>query len=152
MEFTFPSEGYYYVEVHDARFSEQAQNFYRLKMASYPYADGLFPLGGKRGEPMEVTFFGGNLAAPVKSKVKPEGDVDWMSLPGSAAPPFMFVTSDLPELIEPSAAVPVPSVVNGRLLQDGEIDRYKFEVQPGEKLLFEIEGRDGHVANRRFDD
>ena len=37
---TFPKEGFYYVEVHDARFSTQAQDFYRLKtgapMSSLP--------------------------------------------------------------------------------------------------------------------
>ena len=58
IDFTFPREGNYYVEVHDARFSKQAQNFYRLKMGTYAYADGIFPLGGKRGETTEVTFFG----------------------------------------------------------------------------------------------
>src|SRR6185503_2178084 len=31
LEFTFPREGNYYVEVADARFSAQSQNFYRLK-------------------------------------------------------------------------------------------------------------------------
>jgi hypothetical protein len=55
IDFTFPREGNYYVEVHDARFSKQTQNFYRLKMGSYSYADGIFPLGGRRGEATEVT-------------------------------------------------------------------------------------------------
>jgi hypothetical protein len=32
IDFTFPHEGEYFVEVHDARFSKQEQNFYRLKM------------------------------------------------------------------------------------------------------------------------
>ena len=59
LDFTFPSEGNYYVEVTDARFSTQAQNFYRLKMGAYRYADGIFPLGGRRGERSPVTFFGG---------------------------------------------------------------------------------------------
>ena len=58
IDFTFPKEGNYYVEVHDARFSRQTQNFYRLKMGAYSYADGMFPLGGRRGETTEVTFSG----------------------------------------------------------------------------------------------
>jgi hypothetical protein len=56
LDFTFPSEGTYYVEVTDARFSTQAQNFYRLKMGAYRYADGIFPLGGRRGEQTQVCF------------------------------------------------------------------------------------------------
>jgi hypothetical protein len=61
LDFTFPSDGNYYVEVTDARFSTQTQNFYRLKMGAYRYADGIFPLGGRRGERVPVTFYGGNL-------------------------------------------------------------------------------------------
>ena len=56
LDFTFPAEGTYYVEVTDARFSTQAQNFYRLKMGSYRYADGIFPLGGRRGGQTQVTL------------------------------------------------------------------------------------------------
>ena len=38
--------------------------------------------------------------------------------------------------------MPVPSVVNGRLEKDGEIDRYRLKVEPGEKLLFELQARE----------
>src|SRR5213078_2213169 len=69
LDFTFPAEGNYYVEVADARFSAQAQNFYRLKMGAYRYAAGIFPLGGKRGERVPVTFFGGNLTAGAASTI-----------------------------------------------------------------------------------
>ena len=143
LDFTFPRDGYYYVEVHDARYSAQTQNFYRLKIGSYPYAEGLFPLGGRRGAPVEVTLFGGNLKAPAKSKVTPgKGSFDWVSLPDSAASPLLFATGDLPEFIEPAEPSPLPAVINGRLLQPGETDRYRFAVQPGDKLLFEIEARE----------
>jgi len=50
VEVMFPKSGEYRVQVHDSKFSEQAQNFYRLKIASYPYAETIFPLGGRRGE------------------------------------------------------------------------------------------------------
>ena len=38
--------------------------------------------------------------------------------------------------------MPVPSVVNGRLEKDGEIDRYRVKVEPGEKLLIELQARE----------
>ncbi len=50
LDLTFAKEGFYYVEVHDARYSTQAQNFYRLKTGAYTYATEIFPLGGRRGE------------------------------------------------------------------------------------------------------
>ncbi|HYL74487.1 MAG TPA: PPC domain-containing protein [Bryobacteraceae bacterium] len=152
IDFTFPHEGNYYVEVHDARFSRQAQNFYRLKMGAYAYADGIFPLGGKRGETTEVSFFGAGLKAAVKTtvdlkKLAPESGFATVSLPvslpDSPTLPMLFAVSDLPELIAPfSGELPVPSVMNGRLLKPGQIDRYRLKVQPGENLLFELQARE----------
>jgi hypothetical protein len=148
IDFTFPSEGNYYVEVTDARFSTQVQNFYRLKMGAYHYADGIFPLGGRRGERVPVAFFGGNLGAAVASTVDLSGigktqALTQVGLPDSPALPFVFAVSDLPELMEPvSGPAPIPSVVNGRLDQAGEIDRYHFRVEPGEKLIFELQARE----------
>ena len=66
-----------------------------------------------------------------------------MALPDSPALPFVFAVSDLPELMEPvEGAVPIPSVVNGRLEKDGEVDRYRLKVEPGDKLLFELQARE----------
>ena len=50
IEFVVPADGEYQVVVHDARFSQQEQNFYRLKIGPITYAEGLFPLGWRRGE------------------------------------------------------------------------------------------------------
>src|SRR5689334_3875273 len=61
IDYTFAAEGSYYVEVADSRFSNQMQNFYRLKMGAYRYADGIFPLGGRRGERAAFAFFGAKL-------------------------------------------------------------------------------------------
>ena len=36
---TFPKAGDYRVAVHDSKFSDQVQNFYRLKIAKFEYAD-----------------------------------------------------------------------------------------------------------------
>jgi hypothetical protein len=148
LDFTFPAEGNYYVEVTDARFSTQAQNFYRLKMGAYHYADGIFPLGGRRGERVPVEFFGGNLGAVTRttadlSKLGKTQALTQVALPNSPVLPFVFAVSDLPELMEPVAGeVPIPSVVNGRLDKAGEKDRYHFRVEPGEKLIFELQARE----------
>lgn len=143
IDFTFPREGNYYVEVQDARFSKQAQNFYRLRMGDYKFAEGIFPLGGKRGETTEVTFFGGNLPAPVMQKISTgPAEIASVSLPGSAPSSFLFASSEYPELIEPAQPVPIPSVINGRLLENGEVDRYRVPVTPGEQLIFEMEARE----------
>ena len=147
LDFTFPREASYYVEVHDARFSRQGQNFYRLKMGAFQYADGIFPLGGRRGTETEVEFFGGNLPTPVRARIDlrslPEhAALHTAALPGSSGPPVPFAVGDLPEILEGSAAPSVPGVINGRLAKAGEIDRYKLAVEPGDKLIFELQARE----------
>jgi len=103
----FQKAGDYYAEAHDARFSEQEQNFYRLKIGAYSYAEGMFPLGWQRGGETEVTLFGGNLKAPVK--VKPDLRAERsrqfveVGVPGGASLPFQFVVSDRPEVLEPES-------------------------------------------------
>jgi len=147
LDFTFPKDGSYFVEVTDARFSNQMQNFYRLKMGNYRFAEGIFPLGGRRGTEVPVTFFGERLGS-VASKVNLQNlaatdTLTRAALPDSPTLPFLFAVSDLPELLEPvEGAVPIPSVVNGRLEKDHEIDRYRLQVEPGEKLLFELQARE----------
>jgi hypothetical protein len=109
-EVTFAQTGEYLVLVHDAKFSDQEQNFYRLKIGSYPYAEFMFPLGGQRGKAVEVSLTGGSLAAPVVVKpslpAEKQAGIVPVSLPGSASLPFLFRLGDLPELIEPEAASP----------------------------------------------
>jgi Bacterial pre-peptidase C-terminal domain len=144
IDFTFPSDGNYYVEVTDARFSTQAQNFYRLKMGGYKYAEGIFPLGGPRGGPVPVTFFGQRLGTvKATADLRGAGAFTEVALPDSPALPFLFAVSDFPELMEPvTGAAPVPGVINGRLDKEGEIDRYKIKVDPGMKLLVEMQARE----------
>ena len=154
LDFTFPTEGTYYVEVTDARFSNQAQNFYRLKMGSYRYADGIFPLGGRRGGQTQVTFFGGHAGtgAHITADLRNAGPSEAftrVALPDSPALPFLFAVSDLPELLEPvEGTVPIPSVVNGRLEKDGEIDRLPPESGTRRQAAHRIAGaRTRHLAS-----
>lgn len=144
LEVTFAKAGPYRVSIHDSKYSAQTQNFYRLKIGSYEYADSLFPLGWRRNEPVEVTLLGGNLAQPVKVKpdVKTKSSLVPVRLASSSAPPLMFALSDQQEMLEPpSGGVPVlpeNTIMNGRISEPREIDRYQLAVEPGQKWVFEL--------------
>jgi hypothetical protein len=148
IDFTFPAAGNYYVEVTDSRFSMQAQNFYRLKMGAYRYADGIFPLGGRRGEQTAVTFFGAKLGSAVQSVadlrgVSPADGFARVALPDSPALPFLFAVGDYPEVRGPvGRIVPIPVTINGRLDKDRQVDRYRLAVEPGDKLILELQARE----------
>ncbi len=152
LDVAFPAGGDYFVAVQDSKFSAQGQNFYRLKVGSFAYADGLFPLGWKRGAEVEVELFGGNL--PAAAKVRPEWKAgngyarfSQVSAPGSPGGlPFLFALGDRPETLEPErtedglAALPPGTVVNGRIAQSGEVDRYRLAVSPGEHWTIDLQG------------
>lgn len=154
IDITFPHEGDYYVIVHDARFSKQKQNFYRLKVANFTYADGIFPLGWKRGEKVQVEFFGGDLKSPLQvsedlSGLSPKVTFTQLDMPGQPGSlPFLFAVGDLPERIEPTrssasdaVSIEPATVMNGRISQPGEVDRYKLAVSPGEHWEVELTAR-----------
>ena len=138
VEVAFPKTGEYRVQVHDSKYSAQAANFYRLKIGSWRYAEAVFPLGGKRGETVEVTLSGGNLAAPerVTTTIPKDASFVPVRVPGSPELPILLTAGDAPEVLEPGA-LHDDNVVNGRISKPGEIDRYIMAVEPGQKWVFE---------------
>jgi hypothetical protein len=144
VEVSFPRAGEYRVQIHDSKYSDQAQNFYRLMIGSYEYAEGLFPLGWRRGESADVALVGGNLTHPVH--VKPElnsaAEVVPVRLPASPGLPLPFALSDQQELLEPAGGgvVPLPerAIMNGRIGKPGEVDRYRVKVEPEQHWIFEV--------------
>ncbi len=153
VDVTFPRDGDYYALVHDARFSLQSQDFYRLKVGNFTYAEGIFPLGWKRGEKVDVEFFGGAFSPPVKtaadlSGISPKLEFTRINVPGQLGSlPFLFVVGDLPEKLEPSHAANEPvalesdTVMNGRISKPTEVDRYKLTVSPGDHWNLELRAR-----------
>ena len=132
--------GTYFVTVHDARFSAQKTNFYRLRVGPIAFADAIFPLGWTRGETASIELSGGSLAAP--RRVDAAGDS--VRLPGRRVSlPLPLVRGEGPEELEPAGERPHrltdSTVVNGRIAKSGETDRYSLDVQEGEEWLIETQ-------------
>jgi hypothetical protein len=143
IDYTFPREGNYFIEVHDARFSKQDQNFYRLHIGTYTYADAVFPLGGRHGETVQFEFSGKAGVTKTSVKLPQTGNFTTVSMPGSPVLPVPIALGDMPELTEPvSGPLPIPSVVNGRIAKPAEVDRYPLKVEPGDALLIELKSRE----------
>lgn len=144
--FRAPSAGVYYAVVHDARFSRQDSDSYRLKIGDFDYAEGFFPLGGPRGETVSVDWFGGSLKRSVSASVDladVEEGLAWTTVrtPGKpGALPATFVVSDHEEELESDHRRLTPGrVVNGRISDSGEIDRYQLAVQPGQSWRLSLD-------------
>ena len=147
LDLTLPA-GDYHAVVHDARFSRQDRNFYRLKIGAFDYAEGVFPLGWQRGGKIRVEMSGGPAAGPREIPLDLSGvDRDYMMLQVPGAPgalPLPFVVGDLPERLEregqPSGVLEPSTVVNGRISEPGEVDRYRLQVAPGEEWSVHLAG------------
>lgn len=140
LDLTFPKEGYYYVEIFDARFSTQAQNFYRFKTGTYQYPTEIYPLGGRRGEQVELTLSNTKIKADLTNTRLTQINVN---LPDSPSLPLPFAVGDFPEISEPvTAPITLPVTINGRLSQPAEIDKYELAVEPGEEFIFELQARE----------
>jgi hypothetical protein len=139
---TFPRDGYYYVVVHDSRYSTQMANFYRLKVGSYPYPQEIFPLGGRRGEVLEASLGVQKITVDLR-KVDSNARQVFVNLSDSAVLPIPFAVGDDPEITAPVAdSIALPVTINGRLSKPGQVDRYKVPVTPGQPLALRIQARE----------
>ena len=148
-EVRIPADGKLLVQVHDARFSDQRMNFYRLRAGQYKYAEAVFPLGWKRGESAEVELRGGNLTEPitVKPDLSPEATAAGLAevrVPDENGPlPLRIAVSDDHEVLEPTGKsqreLQSGVVVNGRIAAEGEVDRYHIKVKQGQQWMIETQ-------------
>jgi hypothetical protein len=152
IEFKAPADGEFFLQLHDVKYGGGGDFNYRLTAGRIPYADSIFPMGGQRGQQVEVSFSGQNMDGNAKLSLKldpavPLGRMDVRaSTPLGQTNPMPFEVSDLPEFIEqePNNAVDkatpvtVPSILNGRINERRDRDVYKFKTEKGQKLVFEV--------------
>lgn len=147
VDVSFPEQGTYFVALRDSKFSEQEQDYYRLKIGKYAYAEGLYPLGWQRSGETEVEFVGGNLGEAIR--VRPDlateqlaAEFAMLHVPGEAgALPMPFALSGERETLESPGqknTLEPQSWMNGRIAKPGEIDTYVLKVKPQEHWYVEL--------------
>jgi hypothetical protein len=142
LEITFPRDGFYYVVLHDARYSSQTANFYRLKIGDYIYPREVFPLGGRRGQIVETSLGPRNIKVDLRSVDQGARQI-FVNLPDSPSLPVPFAIGDDPEITAPAAgAINLPVTINGRLAKPRQVDRYTVRVSPGEPLALRVQARE----------
>ncbi len=153
-----PEDGDYVIELSDSRYQGGGRPVYRLLIGEVPVADEVFPLGGKRGEPLALEFRGGTLPEPKGATVAlaplPDLDLSRFQVNGPALglPDMPFeletvaplIVGDLPEVREPTdpAAPPLkvagPSAINGRIDPAGDEDRFAIALTPGQAYRIRV--------------
>ncbi|HEX4589218.1 MAG TPA: PPC domain-containing protein, partial [Gemmataceae bacterium] len=144
-----PADDRYVVQVRESSYQGNGGCHYRLHVGTFPRPSAIFPLGGKPGEEVEVSFLGdpaGVLKKKVKLPAKPEANfVLHAEDAGGISPSGMpFRLTDLPSVneVEPNDSVAtatkgaVPGAFNGVIEKPGDIDFYRFPAKKGQ--VFDI--------------
>lgn len=147
-----PANGAYTLIVRDSQYRGGGNYAYRLSVGALPRLDGIFPLGGKRGAESVIALTGRNLGGVNSMRVviapdAPLGlrETRLFTPTGYATNALLFQVEDLTEAAEKEPndaldkanAVPLPSVVNGRIDKPGDRDRFKFQAKAGQQIIFE---------------
>jgi ribosomal protein L40E len=151
--FAVPEDGEYLLTINEALFRGRESFVYRITVDELPFVTGIFPLGGRAGEPVKIEMDGWNLEkatlSPPPKDAKP-GEYLLTATDGkyvSNSVPFALGT--LPECLdqepndEPSAAqkVSLPLIVNGRADRPGDWDIFAVEGKAGETIVAEVNAR-----------
>jgi hypothetical protein len=151
--YEIPEDGEYLLTINEALFRGRESFVYRITISELPFVTGIFPLGGRVGEPVTIEMSGWNLekstlAPPPKDA--PPGHYRIAATDGKlVSNDVPFALDTLPECLdeepndEPSQAqaVSLPIIINGRADLPGDWDVFAVEGKAGETIVAEVHAR-----------
>lgn len=162
IDFTYPADGEFFVQVWNLTPGDQPGRVYQLIVTKQPILQYVFPAGGQRGKSVNLQI--GAIDPANSLGGKPDGPYHELgasfTIPADASAHFPFrvpgkrsinslplAVSDLNEINEtepnndPKQAqvVTPPVVINGRFPTRGDIDFFKLKATKGQKLIFDVE-------------
>jgi hypothetical protein len=145
-----PEDGQYIIELRESAYGGNGNCRYRLHVGTFPVARAVYPPGGKRGEPLDVTFVGDPAGVLTRSlRVPDDPSTDWVlhaEDSGGVAPTGMpFRLFDHGNVLEQepndvfAQATPaeLPLAFNGIIEKPGDVDCFVFEAHKGQ--VWEVE-------------
>ncbi|MBC8329724.1 MAG: hypothetical protein H8E31_13375, partial [Planctomycetes bacterium] len=153
LAYEIPRNGEYVVEIRDSIYRGREDFVYRLSLGELPYLTSLFPLGGAAGERAALRVGGWNLPTDwvVLERLREEPGTQPVAVATELGltNPLPFALDELPERQErepngtPESAqeLELPVIVNGRIGEPGDLDVFRFEGRPGDRLVVEVVAR-----------
>ncbi|MFN8708510.1 MAG: hypothetical protein ACK50J_17680 [Planctomyces sp.] len=152
---TLPTDGVYFVEIHDLQFQAPAGSFWRLLLGDLPPASAVFPPVLSASTTAVRSVSGAGIAEPVT--IRPNGSRLVLESGSALLPLGAMVTQSGVEVTEPApgafdpapldaafvTAPFLPLSINGRISAAGESDQVLLNVTAGQALNF-------HLMTRRF--
>ncbi|GIW79873.1 MAG: hypothetical protein KatS3mg105_1680 [Gemmatales bacterium] len=137
--------GVYVLSIRDRQFRGGMKQSYRLHIGNIPIVTGIFPLGGQKGQKVEVQLRGVHLGrqsvlVPIPGDA-PIGTMVPISFSTPFGPPLgkpQLVVGEFPEVVR--GPIPVPGTANGVLIGCKK-QTWRFHARKGERLIIETHSR-----------
>jgi len=151
-----PRDGAYVFKLREVAYGGNKDCHYRLHLGSFPRPTAVYPMGGKAGETVTLTFFSeatGEFTKTVKLPATPtERFGVFAELDGLPAPsPNWIRVSDFPNVLErppnqdrahaTTTDLAPPLALNGVISQKGEEDWFRFPATKGVALEVSVHAR-----------
>ena len=146
LRFLARHDGEHQIRIHDIAFGGLQDHVYRLTVTTGPCLDAVYPLGGCRGTKTRFQLSGVKLPQPEIELMLPEDGSEMVWRLDDAKSSWGDVRLELDGFderleVEPNDVIPqlcsVPSVLNGRIQQPGDVDVWQFAASKGIEYQFE---------------
>lgn len=153
-----PEDGDYFITVRESSFVGNGLSHYRMHVGNFPRPATVYPLGGKKGQKLNLQFIDAHQEGkPVRAAGKEiqlaaaEGfrpGLDYTDDFGTTPTPMPFRLTDLDNYMEAEPnndmkslakveALPAPRAFNGVISEPNDFDYFKFSAKKGQ--VFEVE-------------
>ena len=140
-----PEDGTYVIQVRESAYGGSGACTYRLHVGRFPRPTGVFPAGGRPGEPITVRWVGdvaGEREEQIQVPTEPTRNFGLFASDehGIAPSPNAFRVNDLANTLEAepnpgpdqATAFEAPAALNGIISEPGDVDCYKFAAKKGQ--------------------
>lgn len=150
LHFTAATDGKYTIRILDTGFRGGQAYVYRLTLTAGPWVEGVFPLGGRGGQPTRFELSGQALPERFATIVLPHSvvgeSVQRLAWNGQKTNPFLLDVGHLPEYQErepndapaQALAVAAPAVFNGRIEHAADIDYWSIRLAQGKTYELQL--------------
>ena len=157
LEFQFPQDGTYVLEIRDVRYQGNAYWTYSVEMNERPFVTQVFPLGVTKESEAKLSLIGHNLpeTAEVALKISEPAissiSTQSLRVKDQQTNPVRLVVSHTSTVIETEEEnntfqqaqqeLSFPVGINGRIESISDVDCYAFQAKKGERYTFEVFAR-----------
>jgi hypothetical protein len=151
-----PSDGTYILRLRETSYGGNGDCHYRLHIGSFPRPTAVYPMGGRAGEPLTLTFFSEATGHFTQTVKLPSAPIEKFGVFGEQArlpvpSPNWIRVSDFPNVLEASpnqdrehatsTDLMPPLALNGVISEKGKEDWFRFKATKGLALDVSVYAR-----------